>query len=141
MGYTYYYRGWITLSEAFIADVQKILENTDISIKGWDGKGDPVISPDEIRLNGDFDNEGKAETFVLVNGVNHRNFTKTYRLPYGEVVGAILLRASYYSNKFKCRSDGSWDEGEWKRAQALYSRTFGENATKPEEVHESTVVA
>ena len=133
MGYTHYTRGYLMLHDDFLADVQKIIDASDAVIRGWDGTGEPTVSNAEIRLNGDAFEDLDHETFVLVDGVNHSTFCKTARKPYDEVVTAILLRATFYSKRFKVSSDGDF-ENDWKDGRELYARVFGEDAAMPSEV-------
>jgi len=134
MGYTHYWRGWVTFSESFIEDVQTIITHSGVSICDWDGENSkPVVDDSEIRLNGDdSEDEGSHESFHLYPGVNHRTFCKTARKPYDVVVATILLRANNLNNSFKVESDGNWDEQEWINARDLYFAVFKEVAIRPE---------
>lgn len=134
MGYTHYYRGWVTLNADFLEEVQQIIDNSDADIRDWNGFGLPKLTKDEIRLNGTDEDDNSHETFVLVNGVNHStSFCKTNLKPYDEVVGAILLRASYHNKAFKIKNDGDWVK-DWQLARALYFETFGVEAERPSEI-------
>lgn len=134
MGYTHYYRGWLTLNEERIEDIQRIIDASGIQIAGPNGVGQPELEAgDHFALNGA--GEEMYEIFSLVNGVNHSggidSFCKTGRMPYDVVVCAILLRAANRS-KLVVESDGDWnDPEEWVPARQLYFDVFGEEATKP----------
>jgi len=140
LGYTQYLRGYVALSDELIADVENIIRASKVSIRGGNGQGSPTIANDEIIFNGDSAYNEDYETFVLVNGVNHRSFVKTAHMPYDEVVCAVLLRAGHYSNKFKVSSDGTWDNDDWQRGRDLYEKTFGEAPVKPDEVRDASLV-
>ncbi len=108
MGYTHYWRGWVTLSDSFITDVQAIIEQSGVTIAGWDGEGEPTLTNEEIRLNGSVVGDNDHETFLLINGVNRStSFCKTAHKPYDIVVAAILLRAANLNKGFKVESDGN----------------------------------
>jgi hypothetical protein len=134
MGYTHYFRGWVTLNDELIADINEIIKNSTARIRNGLGEDEPIVTLDEVLINGDADEDLDHETLQLVPGVNHSNFCKTARKPYDEVVGAILLRVSAKNSRFKVSSDGNWTNGDWDEPRALYARTFGEEAVKPSEV-------
>lgn len=135
MGYTHYWRGWVTLSDTFVADVRTIIEHSGVTICGWDGEGVPEITNEEIRLNGSVIDDNDHETFLLVDGVNHSSsFCKTAHKPYDVVVATILLRAANINKGFKVRSDGDWENEDWIAARDLYFMVFKEQANRPDEV-------
>lgn len=133
MGYTHYWRGWVTLSDSFITDVQAIIEQSGVTIAGWDGEGEPTLTNEEIRLNGSVVGDNDHETFLLINGVNRStSFCKTAHKPYDIVVAAILLRAANLNKGFKVESDGNWENDDWTAARDLYFMVFREQANRPE---------
>jgi len=138
MGYTHYYRGWVTLSESLVDDIRRIATASGVRLNDYDGTGEPVFEPENmVRLNGCAADEADYETFTLVHGVNHSDsLCKTGRRPYDVVVATILLRASIRSRRFKIKSDGEWNEDEWQAARGLYFAVFGELPNKPEGVPE-----
>jgi hypothetical protein len=139
MGYTHYYRGWLTLNEALIEDIKRIIDASGVQIAGPNGVGLPeLVAGEGISLNGA--GEEMHETFSLVHGVNHtgiESFCKTAREPYDLVVCTILLRASNRS-KLVVQSDGDWNNEEWVAARELYLDIFGEEARKPKHLREAT---
>lgn len=92
---------------------QKIVELGGVEICGGLGTGKPVITENEIVLNGSERLNQDYETFALTNPPEDFNFTKTEYRPYDKVVVAILCSALY----LKCRgsknisSDGNY--GDW----------------------------
>lgn len=145
MGYTHYYRGFVTIREDLLDDVEAIINASSTRIRNWEGEEEPELTSTLISLNGDEATGGAHETLRIEgydteteknrNGVN-RGFCKTARKDYDEVVGAILLRTAFYNRGFKVSSDGDWAE-DWAAPRALYERVFGVEAKRPDEVTES----
>lgn len=134
MGYTHYFRGWLTISEQLIEDVQNIIDASGVEICDSWGEGQPELLEGElISLNGSRVNEEWHESLNLVHGVNHTmgSFCKTARKAYDVVVATVLLRAATVSRNFVVQSDGDWNEEEWLAARTLYYNVFGSEAPMP----------
>lgn len=117
MGYTHYFEGVIPTAE-IVADALAIVAASDVSIKGWDGTGEPTIELGNISLNGDESLDQDYESFVLDNGL--WSFCKTSRVrPYDKVVTAILI-SSLVHNVGSFSSDG--DLKDWEPGIALFER-------------------
>lgn len=136
MGYTHYWRPkgdideavWTKLTEATIG-VLSIAKERGIGIVG--GMGDPGTEPEINERRIDLNGESPYETFRLEQKPEvpaHRrdrdpewarfSFCKTGRMPYDEVVTAILCLAEHFSDGyFRVSSDGS--PGEWRDGLAL----------------------
>lgn len=121
MGFTRYYEGNVTITEQLVADVEKIVKEAPCAINGWDGTGEPVISLNEIRLNGNELNDESCETFLVNSGDQEWGFCKTAREPYDLVVATILRRIADLNEDFEVSSDGGNDE---EAAEAFYNRLF-----------------
>ncbi|KAK6515544.1 hypothetical protein TWF506_007875 [Arthrobotrys conoides] len=135
MGYTHYWNGIISskTSSLLLKDITHLLTTTPIKIRGPLGTGQPIITPEQISLNGEAEGEGSHESLRLsIDKDIPFNFCKTARKPYDTVVCAILLRCLYYNPPpaFEVSSDGSWEE--WTGGRELYSKAFGVEATMPE---------
>ena len=130
MGYTHYYhkdgcdnftnQEW----DGVVEFTKKAIEKTNVPMAGGDGTGDPILTDEEISINGV--GNDSHETFYLTK-IKHRDFEfcKTVRKPYDEVVCAI----SWYlkknlPNKIKIGSDGEFGNTEWKRGRSLYKRAM-----------------
>lgn len=119
MGYTHYWsidRPVTPQEIALLADdARKIIDVSGVSIRGWDGTGEPELGPDRVWLNGDADAHEACETFGITVGVNEWTFCKTRRKPYDTVVTAILLAAKdRLGDAMSLSSDGSatdWSPG------------------------------
>lgn len=120
MGFTRYYNGNVTITPEFLQDVQTIITNSGINIKGWDGTGEPHIAQDEIRFNGDSNLSQAYETFALNNGDNY-GFCKTAREPYDLIVATILKRAEALNPDFHADSDGGNNETD---VETYYNKLF-----------------
>lgn len=134
MGYTHSFRGWLTISEQFIEDTQRIIDASGVEICGSWGIGEPELEAGvSISLNGSRINDEGHESLNLVHGVNHTmgSFCKTARKGYDVVVATVLLRAATVSRTFVVESDGDWNEDEWLAARTLYYNVFGAEASKP----------
>lgn len=133
MGYTHYWRPrgdieeavWAKLTEATIG-VLSIAKEQGIGIVG--GMGDAGTEPDVSDTRIDLNGSAAYETFRLERCPEvpaHRrdrdpewarfNFCKTGRMPYDEVVTAILCLAEHFSDGyFRVSSDGhpeEWADG------------------------------
>lgn len=110
MGYTHYWRGTAKASDSLIADLQHLLESTDVPLAGWDGKGKPVINTDEIRFNGLGDDA--YETFAVEFDKDSAfTFCKTGHAPYDEVVvAALFLIEAHSGGSFSWSSDGDAED-------------------------------
>ncbi len=142
MGYTHYWSNTPAFTEGFAHDVDLIVakaQEQGIVIRGWDGTGEPVFSPTEIRFNGDGEQDQDFETFVLVPGEQGFTFCKTGRMPYDAVVGAILIALKESDPSFFVQSDGVWDDvgrnryesGDWDEPRTLYAAALGREAVNP----------
>lgn len=126
MGYTHYFKG--LRSDEYLADfAAQIVENADCEICGGMGEGEPEITASSIWLNGSEAKGEEFETFAITDhiGNDEFNFTKTGRMPYDDVVGAILIAAiiSRADNYENIGSDG--DIVDWSGPIELYEKTFG----------------
>lgn len=113
MGYTHYFKG--LKSNEFIADaleqiVEKAREHGIFVGDGW-GIGAPIISADEIAINGDASKGLDHETFYLSDDDGF-NFCKTARKPYDAVVVATLVYAivGEHEGAENICSDGTWED-------------------------------
>lgn len=114
MGYTHYFPG-LTATAEVIADAQRILAATTITICGPDGQGLPIMNEvDGIRLNGFAAAGEDYETFRLRGTKEPKYpgmsvFCKTEHRPYDTVVTAILIAAAVRNLATTgVRSDGKW---------------------------------
>ena len=126
MGYTHYFEA-LQPDEYLAEAAQELVEASNVSIKGWDGKCEPKFTADLIDLNGDADLGEDYEIFRLERGDLDFNFTKTGRRPYDEVVSAILIwcilnEAEGWEN---IGSDGDYDDWAGSGAFELYESVFG----------------
>lgn len=132
MGYTHYIRGPRTITPALVKDVQDIIAvaaTQGIVIAGWDGTGSPIVSTDEIRLNG-LAPELDHETLVISPEATGFAFCKTARKPYDAVVCAILIRTAELNPGLEVSSDGDWnEEDEWSIGKVLYTAALGHPPT------------
>lgn len=128
MGYTHYFAG-LRATAAVIADTERIIAASAVTICGPNGQGLPVLSKVEgIRLNG-FRAAGEAyETFHL-RGAEKPKYPgmgescKTENQPYDEVVTAVLIAAALRAletNTGVVCSDGLWDD--WAAGLHLFER-------------------
>jgi hypothetical protein len=135
--YGHTYRGYLLLNNELLTDITSILKTSRVTVSGKGGFGHPVVTGSEVTLNGDWTASASRDDLTLVDGVNHTTRVDTAFQPYNEVIGAVLLRASFYSKRFKVSSDGDFEDGYWTRARQLYFDTFGVDAVKPEEIESS----
>lgn len=127
MGYTHYWShdyidhdSWIRL----IDDARRIINAIEVPVGNGLGEGEPVLTEDEIRLNGKNGND--YETFLLTPDPTGFDFCKTGLRPYDVVVTTVLLRATLTIPGFNIRSDGDWSD--WRNAQEAYEYIFQEPA-------------
>ncbi|RAK87743.1 hypothetical protein BO79DRAFT_21903 [Aspergillus costaricaensis CBS 115574] len=140
MGYTHYYgvrdthsTEWVTAWPQLVRDAQRVVDATDVPLSGPtdDPRDDHVTVPLVDEIEG-IDINGVAKMSLeplIIHPKNIRSFesVKTAGRPYDAVVGCILLRAHVLAPKhFHLRSDGSWDEMEWKLARNLYESLWPE---------------
>ena len=99
-----------------------------MSIKGCDGKSEPILTNCAIEINGDDDKDEALEEFVLRNHADG-SWCKTKQRPYDVVVTAILIRAiqllgrNYMDNcGEEIGSDGSWED--WHDGRELVKKVF-----------------
>ena len=114
MGYTRYWkRTDKEITEEFIAEVNEILEECKahgIIIKdGW-GEHEPIVSLDEIEINGNAETGLDHESFYLGNEKSDFEFCKTARKPYDFAVREILNVAEKYGLVTNVRCDGANNE-------------------------------
>lgn len=128
MGYTHYAHGKVTLTEDIVADVKTIIALSGVAIRGWDGTGKPIISTEEIRLNGAESLDEDFETFTVISG-QEASFCKTGHRPYDAVVVAILMLLTEYAARngevFHWESDGGESDHAAGRALWLKVATAG----------------
>ncbi|KAF2721152.1 hypothetical protein K431DRAFT_198715, partial [Polychaeton citri CBS 116435] len=137
--YTHYYTVhdwsselWQAIWPQLIRDTCLIIEAADVPISGpivvdkpqTDEIEPPLVCVDDgIHLNGVWDDS--HEPFILSVDNHRREWCKTLRKPYDQVVGCILLRACTLAPQcIKIRSDGHWTEPDWKRAQGLFGKLW-----------------
>ena len=120
MGYTHYY-GSVAVTRELAEDATAILAAAARrGVRAWgpEGAGEPEVTPARIALTGD-DGPGdgdRALPFVLGEGDRFGSI-KTRRLPYDQIVTAILV-AAFLRGGQAPTSDGSF--GEWGPGIALY---------------------
>ena len=99
MGYTnYWIRTEKPITQSFVDAVKSIVSEANkmgISIRGWDGDGEPEITLDYIGFNGNKRYNLDHETCFFNNIASDRgfNFCKTARKPYDWVVKQVLKEA------------------------------------------------
>lgn len=131
MGYTHYMHA-LKLNPELAQAAREIVDAADCLVGDGDGVGEPFITDEEIRLNGDVSQGLACETFCLADDYGeapdwYSNFCKTARNPYDKVVGAILIYAicSGAEGYESIGSDGTLEEREWHEAVDLYEKCFG----------------
>ena len=138
MGYTHHFSELVA-DEALAEDTRTIIEAAErlgIAVRGGDGTGEPIVTPQLIALNGDAEEGLDHETFYLSDRPRPfgcMNFCKTVRKPYDAVVVAILIDAVVTERQGweSIGSDGTWQD--WSTPQneglpsglALYEEAFG----------------
>lgn len=128
MGYTHYFSRtraftsgeWLditTHARTFISMARVY----GVDVAGPVGSGRPVITDNEIALNGR--GEDGFETFALSREPGGWEFCKTARRDYDDVVTAILLYASRRApDAIAIDSDGDMDGDDWRPARELVDR-------------------
>jgi hypothetical protein len=170
MGYTHY---WYRLKEYPIKQFRKVIddflavlpeiEGLGVKLKGWDGRGEPIINYEEVRFNGDSNcnhNEFKVEYLIeprICHGdCSHETFAfprvfntaypiklaryyldccKTAYKPYDLAVTTFLVIAKYhFEDDILLTSDGS--QHDWMDAINLVDDFlgYGEVMTIEEEI-------
>lgn len=96
MGYTRYWeRTAKEFDEEFVKfckEVFKTCNKLGISIRNWNGEGQPTANLNLIAFNGDSNKDLDHESFILDNKFGF-NFCKTARKPYDYAVRTILREA------------------------------------------------
>lgn len=129
MGYTHYFEK-LEPDENLARITRKIVELGNVAICGGLGEGEPIITKNEIWLNGSAEKGENFETFLIKKNDVSFNFCKTGREPYDKVVTAILCSALYLHCKGSetISSDGNY--GEWDSSGGIalfeiaYEKTF-----------------
>ena len=123
MGYTHYFKMDGKLEEFFVDEVRDIIaqaERDGIALAGYDGEGTPVVTEDEIALNGSAALGQEYESFILPTDYDGAGFCKTAHMPYDAVVTAILVSAIVNKLGDDISSDGTY--ADWKDGIALYEK-------------------
>lgn len=96
MGYTrYWQRTAKDFDEGFLEfcdEVFKTCSKLGITIRNWNGSGQPTVNSKLIAFNGDGDKDLDHESCVLDDKIGF-NFCKTARKPYDYAVRTILREA------------------------------------------------
>ena len=120
MGYTHYFNNITATDEQWNLinkDVQTILANTDIPLE-------IVIEDNIICINGGTVDK-QCETLVIRKDINKWDFCKTRRLPYDEIVCAILIIYQYHmGDKVDVSSDGDLEDYGWQKAYEMVKTLF-----------------
>lgn len=142
MGYTHYWRfdrdasplgdrrkGLAVAGEK----VRRVIEMSGVSIRGWEGVGEPEFTQELVAFNGDAEMGEDHESFVVrLEEEQHEDeglrswqmmnkgfgFCKTQRKPYDIVVCCALIALSESLEGFMVSSDGG--AGDWSNAFRLY---------------------
>jgi len=127
MGYTRYWkRTEEKITQEFIDDVNAILEDCKrkgIRIRdGW-GENEPIVTLNEVYINGNAEKGLDHETFAIDNEPSDFEFCKTARKPYDYAVRKILAKAKKYGLVTDVRSDDR-EQDKVVRSDAEY---LGEN--------------
>lgn len=109
MGYTRYWkRTEKRITQEFVDDVNKILKDCEkkgIRIRdGW-GENEPIVTLDDIVINGNAEKGLDHETFGIHNEPSDFEFCKTARKPYDYAVREILNKAKEYGLVSNVSSD------------------------------------
>lgn len=136
MGFTRYWSGDYSITPDLVKDVKAIIRNSNVSIKGPVGVDQAIITTEKIQFNGSKSLDEDYETFTLALTDEDWKFCKTRRMPYDEVVTAVLLRVTHYNPEFSSEVDGDW-ANDCKPGRELYELTFGETPAKPRDMVES----
>ena len=129
MGFTRYWKR-VRPSEELAEAAQKIIDASEVTIKGGFGEGNPIITSEIIWLNGDRSIHMDHETLLIDNepdwrGKLHRGFCKTAEKPYDEVVAAILIAAAVIDDEVEVSRDGRFPLDD-QNGIKLYEGVFGE---------------
>jgi hypothetical protein len=143
-GSAYFYGKLALDAKAIIAEAERM----GITIRGYDGEGEPEFTEAFFRFNGNAETGEDYETFAWEalptqqeweaksgHGQPHDifDFCKTAHKPYDAVVTAVLIRAKViYGKLVKVRSDGNWSD--WQDGRKIYEAVFGEVAPCPMEM-------
>jgi hypothetical protein len=129
MGFTRYWKSSTAFDPAafaeFASDARRIVDAArlgDIDIAGPLGEGDPVLTDEEIALNGRGDNGHETFAIGANDGPISFDFCKTARKPYDVVVCAILLRAERHLG---LSVSGDGDEEDDRPGHEVVARLFG----------------
>ena len=133
MGLTHYwYRPTELPAEIFAAavdDVRLVLKRLDLPLAGFEGKGEPILTPSSIVFNGagedavepfeiqqvEFDRRGRAEFY---------GYCKTAGRPYDLAVrAALIVMQHHFRDKLKVMSDESPQS--WGDARRVVHETLG----------------
>lgn len=148
MGYTTYFSRTRAFTPAEWLDITThartfigLARAYGVDVAGPAGTGQPVITGDEIALNGR--GEEAFETFALSREPGGWEFCKTGLRPYDDVVGAVLLYASRRApDAIAVDSDGDMDGADWSPARALLGRAgLGETPARRFPVNGATLDA
>ena len=111
MGYTVYWtRTDEPITQGFVDEVKEVIKKSiekGISIRGWDGTGEPTITKEYIRFNGNAELDLDHETFALDSIDDKFGFCKTARKPYDWTVKKILKIAEEYGLVTEVSDDGN----------------------------------
>jgi hypothetical protein len=124
LGYTHYYKILedidIKTFANFARDASKIINDQRDILADHRGQGSPIVRECEILLNGIGDDS--CESFI-VNRDKSSEFCKTRRLPYDDVVTAILiLLDDHLLSKAEISSDGNFHD--WQAGIELYEKVM-----------------
>lgn len=120
MGYTHYWSN-VTITDQLMEDVSDFITLSDTKICGPLGEGTPIISKEEIAINGDAEYNQGYESFIIEN--RKSDFCKTGRKPYDAVVTAILVDLILNDNG-SISSDGTYEDWLNSGGIDLYSRVY-----------------
>lgn len=133
MGFTRYWDN-VKPSQELADAAKKIIEASDVTIKGGFGEGAPTITAEEIWLNGDASVGAEHETLLIDDSENWRGkkysaFCKTARKPYDEVVAAILIAAAVIDEEAEIVRDGEFPFDDQAGIE-LYQKAVGKIPTE-----------
>lgn len=122
MGYTNYWSLKTNkFPKEFLDDVRKIIDASIVDIVSYSGEEgtEPIIEENEIALNG---KEPEAYESFVMDAERGFNFCKTARMPYDQVVKAILIIAEGYGIVEDFHFDGDTTEQEYIMAKMLIKK-------------------
>lgn len=150
MGYTHYYRHnrpftngeWEQITKLAQHMLGNLPKNTSsgggyykdkpLTVCGPMGRGEPVVTDEEISLNGDETLDLDHETFTLLKKpatgeyASLSTFCKTNRKPYDLAVTAILLIVTEVApGAMNISSDGDMRGDDWAAARHLLKKLGG----------------